>query len=117
MRPPICVFTLSNARCETLKDDMGSEDRIVVAEMLEEYGKWEPAYRRCELWLKQRLWRRILEAIGKASSPRPATKARTDAVGNAIELEASTHDYRRHHEAYPLSTLWGEVVAYRSRRT
>ena len=29
-------------------------------EMPEEYGKWESAYRRHELWVKQGLWQRIL---------------------------------------------------------
>ena len=43
-------------------------------EMPEEYGKWETAYRRYELWLKQGLWRRILEALGEETLPGPATK-------------------------------------------
>lgn len=43
-------------------------------EMPEEYGKWETAYRRYELWLKQGLWRRILEALGEEALPGPATK-------------------------------------------
>ena len=29
-------------------------------EMPEEFGKWETAYRRYELWLRQGLWKRIL---------------------------------------------------------
>ena len=32
-------------------------------EMPEEYGKWERAYRRHELWIKQGLWGRILSAL------------------------------------------------------
>jgi hypothetical protein len=43
-------------------------------EMPEEYGKWETAYRRYELWLEQGLWRRILEALGEETLPGPATK-------------------------------------------
>jgi hypothetical protein len=43
-------------------------------EMPEEYGKWETAYRRHELWLKQGLWRRILRVLGEESLPGPATK-------------------------------------------
>jgi transposase len=42
-------------------------------EMPEEYGKWETAYRRYELWLKQGLWRRILEALDENPLPGPAT--------------------------------------------
>ena len=34
-------------------------------EMPEEFGKWETAYRRYELWLRQGLWQRILEALGE----------------------------------------------------
>ena len=45
-------------------------------EMPEEYGKWETAYRRHELWLKQGLWLRILEALEEGVSPGPATKDR-----------------------------------------
>ena len=43
-------------------------------EMPEEYGKWETAYRRHELWSKQGLWRRILRALGEENLPGPATK-------------------------------------------
>ena len=43
-------------------------------EMPEEFGKWETAYRRYELWLKQGLWQRILEALGEEALPGPATK-------------------------------------------
>jgi hypothetical protein len=43
-------------------------------EMPEEFGKWETAYRRYELWIKQGLWQRILKALGKESLPGPATK-------------------------------------------
>ncbi len=45
-------------------------------EMPEEYGKWETAYRRHELWVKQGLWQRILEALGEEALPGPATKDR-----------------------------------------
>ena len=41
-------------------------------EMPEEYGKWERAYRRYELWLKQGLWQRILQALGEEALPGPA---------------------------------------------
>ena len=34
-------------------------------EMPEEYGKWETAYRRHELRLKQGLWRRIIRVLGE----------------------------------------------------
>ena len=34
-------------------------------EMPEEYGKWESAYRRHELWVKQGLWQRILRTLGE----------------------------------------------------
>ena len=43
-------------------------------EMPEEYGKWETAYRRYELWLKQGLWQRILRVLGEADLLGPATK-------------------------------------------
>src|SRR5688500_11285817 len=43
-------------------------------EMPEEYGKWETAYRRHELWVKQGLWRRILRALGEEDLPGPVTK-------------------------------------------
>ena len=43
-------------------------------EMPEEFGKWETAYRRYELWLKQGLWQRILEALGEEALPGPAPK-------------------------------------------
>ena len=45
-------------------------------EMPEEFGKWETAYRRYELWLEQGLWQRILEALGEESLPGPVTKER-----------------------------------------
>ena len=45
-------------------------------EMPEEFGKWETAYRRYELWLQQGLWQRILEALGEESLPGPVTKER-----------------------------------------
>ena len=40
----------------------------------EEFGKWERAYRRYELWLKQGLWERILQALGEEGLPGPTTK-------------------------------------------
>jgi transposase len=43
-------------------------------EMPEEFGKWERAYRRHELWVKQGLWERILRALGEEDLPGPATK-------------------------------------------
>ena len=43
-------------------------------EMPEEYGKWETAYRRYELWLKQGLWQCILQALREESLPGPATR-------------------------------------------
>lgn len=43
-------------------------------EMPEEFGKWETAYRRYELWVKQGLWPRILRALGEEELPGPATK-------------------------------------------
>lgn len=43
-------------------------------EMPEEYGEWETAYRRHELWLGQGLWWRILQALGEEDLPGPATK-------------------------------------------
>ena len=43
-------------------------------EMPEEYGKWERAYRRHELWVKQGLWPRILCVLGEEDVPGPATK-------------------------------------------
>jgi hypothetical protein len=43
-------------------------------EMPEEYGKWETAYRRHELWLKKGLWRRILRVLGEEDLPGPAPK-------------------------------------------
>lgn len=43
-------------------------------EMPEEYGKWESAYRRHELWAKQGVWQRILRALGEEDLPGAATK-------------------------------------------
>jgi hypothetical protein len=43
-------------------------------EIPEEYGKWETAYRRYELWTKQGLWQRILRVLGEEDLPGPATK-------------------------------------------
>ena len=43
-------------------------------EMPEEYGKWETAYRRHELWTQQGLWQCILRALGEENLPGPATK-------------------------------------------
>jgi hypothetical protein len=43
-------------------------------EMPQEYGKWESAYRRHELWVKQGLWQRILRVLGEEDLPGPATK-------------------------------------------
>jgi hypothetical protein len=40
----------------------------------EEFGKWQRAYRRYELWLKQGLWERILQALGEEGLPGPTTK-------------------------------------------
>jgi hypothetical protein len=44
-------------------------------EMPEEFGKWQTAYRRYELWLEQGLWQRIVEALGEEALPGPATKS------------------------------------------
>ena len=41
-------------------------------EMPEEFGKWETAYRRYALWVKQGLWQRILQALGEEALPGPA---------------------------------------------
>ena len=43
-------------------------------EMPEEYGKWETAYRRHELWVRQGLWQRILRVLGEEDLPGPARK-------------------------------------------
>lgn len=43
-------------------------------EMPEKYGKWESAYRRHELWVKQGLWQRILRTLGEEDLPGPARK-------------------------------------------
>ncbi len=43
-------------------------------EMPEEYGKWETAYRRHELWLENGLWQLILRALGEEDLPGPSTK-------------------------------------------
>jgi transposase len=43
-------------------------------EMPEEFGKWERAYRRYELWVKQGLWEHILQALGEEGLPGPTTK-------------------------------------------
>ncbi len=43
-------------------------------EMPEEFGKWETAYRRHELLVKQGLWQRILRVLGEEDLPGPATK-------------------------------------------
>jgi transposase len=43
-------------------------------EMPEEFGKWETAYRRYELWAKQGLWHRILRALREQDLPGPATE-------------------------------------------
>lgn len=41
-------------------------------EMPEEFGKWETAYRRYELWVKLGLWQLILQALGEEALPGPA---------------------------------------------
>jgi hypothetical protein len=43
-------------------------------EMPEEFGKWETAYRRYELWVKQGLWERILQTMGEEGLPGPMIK-------------------------------------------
>jgi len=43
-------------------------------EMPEEYGKWERAYRRHEVWVKQGLWPRILRVLGEEDVPGPEMK-------------------------------------------
>lgn len=43
-------------------------------EMPEEFGKWERAYRRHELWVKQGLWERILQVLGEEDLPGPEMK-------------------------------------------
>lgn len=43
-------------------------------EMPREYGKWETAYRRYELWVNQGLWPQILETLGEEETPGPATE-------------------------------------------
>jgi len=43
-------------------------------EMPEEFGKWETAYRRYELWLRQGLWERILRALGEEGLLEPTAK-------------------------------------------
>ncbi len=43
-------------------------------EMPQEFGKWETAYKRHELWAKQGLWRRILRALREEDLPGPTTK-------------------------------------------
>jgi hypothetical protein len=43
-------------------------------EMPEEFGKWETVYRRYELWVKQGLWERMLQALGEEEVPGPTTK-------------------------------------------
>jgi hypothetical protein len=42
--------------------------------MPEEFGKWERAYRRYKLWVKQGLWKGILQALGEEALPGPAVK-------------------------------------------
>lgn len=41
-------------------------------EMPREFGKWEAAYRRYELWVNQGLWPHILKALGEEKLPGPA---------------------------------------------
>jgi transposase len=43
-------------------------------QMPEEFGKWERAYKRHELWVKQGLWARILRVLGEEDVPGPAMK-------------------------------------------
>ena len=43
-------------------------------EMPQEYGKWESAYRRHELWVKQGLWQCILRTLGEEDLLGPATE-------------------------------------------
>jgi transposase len=43
-------------------------------EMPEEFGKWESAYKRHELWMKQGLWQRILRVLGEEDVPGPIAK-------------------------------------------
>ena len=48
--------------------------RRCLTTLPEEFGKWETAYRRYELWLRQGLLQRILEALGEGALLGPATK-------------------------------------------
>ena len=43
-------------------------------EMPEEFGKWESAYKRHELWMKQGLWQGILRVLGEEDVPGPIAK-------------------------------------------
>jgi hypothetical protein len=43
-------------------------------QMPEEFGKWERAYKRHELWVKQGLWQRILRVLGEEDVPGPIAK-------------------------------------------
>ena len=53
---------------------MGCTHGIIVAGDAEgEFGKWETAYRRYELWVNQGLWPRILQALGEEELPGPVT--------------------------------------------
>jgi len=62
------------ARCSVASSVGGAHGLLVAGDTRGEYGKWETAYRRYELWLKQGLWERILEALGEEGLPGPTTK-------------------------------------------
>ena len=55
-------------------EHLGDEQSGVLIADETEFGKWQTAYRRYELWVKQGLWQRILGALGEEGLPRPATK-------------------------------------------
>ena len=54
---------------------MGGENRLLLAgDAGRVWGKWETAYRRHELWVKQGLWQRILRVLEEERLPGPAMK-------------------------------------------
>src|SRR5262249_47427507 len=44
-------------------------------EMPARFGKWDTAYARYRLWLRQGLWQRLIDALGPVGTPTLATAA------------------------------------------
>jgi transposase len=62
-------------------------------EMPEEYGKWQTAYRRYELWVKQGLWPRHPRSIAILAPGRRTVSSALRAMG--LDQDKRFHRYHR----------------------